>query len=225
MAPDMIRPAIALFAGLLGLILPAMAAAEPAHVLALRDLLARTVPEHNRYGGGAATIDWRTGEVRVVCSSLLVLTLQHCYGCSDAEITAWFAERRPEAADIHAGLATGRSPFIRVARVDALLPGDVISFDYRSGGKLPTGHIMTVDAAPRALAAGRWAVAVLDASSSPHGAGDTRPADGEGLGRGTIALFAGADGAPTGYAWTAGKATLHAVADRPIILARWPAAR
>ena len=41
-------------------------AAEPAHVLALRELLARTAPERNRYGGGAAAIDWRTGEVRAV---------------------------------------------------------------------------------------------------------------------------------------------------------------
>ena len=200
-------------------------AAEPAHVLALRELLARTAPERNRYGGGAAAIDWRTGEVRAVCSSLLVLTLQRSYGCSDAEITTWFAERRPEAADIHAGLAAGRSPFTRVARVDALLPGDVIAIDYRSGGRIPTGHIMTIDAAPRALEAGRWAVTVLDASASPHGAGDTRPTGGEGLGRGTIALLAGADGAPTGYGWTAGKATLHNAADRPIILARWPAVR
>lgn len=206
------------------LALPAMAA-DPAHILALRELLGRTAPERNHYGGGTSAIDWQTGEVRAVCSSLLVLALQRSYGCSDAEIAAWFSERRPEAADIQAGLVAGRSPFAVVARIDALLPGDVIAIDYRSSGRIPTGHIMTVDAAPRELEAGRWAVTVIDASASPHGAGDTRPAGGQGLGRGTIALYAGPDGAPTGYGWTAGKATRHPVADRPIFLARWPTSR
>lgn len=204
----------------------AWAAEDPPHLRALRELLGRTAPERNHYGGGAAAIDWQTGEVRAVCSSLLVLTLQHCYGRTDAEIAGWFSERRPEAAEIHASLGAGRSPFRLIAHIDDLLPGDVVAIDYRSGGKIPTGHIMVVDAAPRRLEAGRWAVPVIDASGHPHGAGDSRPAGGEGLGRGSIALLADPAGAPSAYAWTtADTATRYPVSERPILLARWPPAK
>jgi hypothetical protein len=113
-----------------------------------------------------------------------------------------------------------------VRSVKELLPGDLVSWDYKT--ERATGHAVVIASLPKQISEDSWEVQVYDSTSTPHG-GDSRPADERahiyevtgrrsGLGTGTMALTADpATGTLTGYRWTSkGKVILCPIgAGRP----------
>jgi len=97
----------------------------------------------------------------------------------------------------------------RVARVDALLPGDVIAWrvspEAKANGNKNTGHVMVVHGPVARNKEDRKELLVPIADSTLHGhAQDSREKDENGIGTGTIGLVTDESGAPVSYKWAGG---------------------
>jgi hypothetical protein len=153
-------------------------------------------------------VDEALGRFDYDCSGFLSYALARANPAAYAALRS-FATRRPRAKDfvtwITAGLAA-RSTWTRIPDVAHLAPGDVVAWMKPPGIESKnTGHVMIVDAAPRARSDREWVVPILDSSASAHGAGDTREATkASGLGRGTVVLVVDPAGKPLAYRWSEG---------------------
>jgi hypothetical protein len=121
---------------------------------------------------------------------------------------------RPQAADIEtffASIPIGGSTagFARVARPIDLVPGDVVAWLEPADISGNTGHTFFVHGTPSVNPSngGEILVPIEDATSSPHGATDSRWPSNTGLGTGTVGLLIDGNGAPIGYRWTGGVST------------------
>ena len=184
----------------------------PGHIVDLRNLISHIKPERNEYVSKNQSIIWDEQEygARVVCSGLFKEVLLHSFGLSEMEIMNIFHEKWPEADDVAKAV---NNEFFQVIKFNKIGIGDVILIDYKSGGKIPTGHIMFVNEKPRQIKTREngeteWIVEIIDSTKSPHGRKDTRakePAS-TGVGIGEIVLFT-ADNSITGYKWSTNKSS------------------
>lgn len=117
--------------------------------------------------------------------------------------------KRPVASSFEsffASIATGgaKGRWQRVARVQDLVPGDVIAWLKPAAlQSTNTGHVLIVRDAIATRVAGEWLVPIIDSTESAHGTSDSRSAaSATGLGTGTIVVLADVGGAPTGYRWS-----------------------
>ena len=211
---------------LLVITLPWMLAAadpppDPPHLILARSLVATIADADNTYVGGPARITWpepgRRASNASVCSSFLVATLQRAYALPDGLIRERFGERWPEADECCAAIRGGRG-FRQRQRLDQVRPGDVIAIDYQSAKRIPTGHVLFVDALPERRADGTFTVNIIDSTGSPHGPEDQRGSDG-GAGRGAIRLRCDTTGQINAYAWSPSSNHWHSVTERPVLLA------
>jgi hypothetical protein len=181
------------------------------------------------------------------CSSFLTALLKKTYPWLDDQyLQNWFNTTRPLAKDYYETIKNGVQ-FLNIARVEDVLPGDIITISYKADPDPPhddTGHVMLVREAPRARHASgssstrdkSWLVPIIDQATSGHGPEDSRvlPSTGDdglqfyrGLGSGVLRLFAGAgdgsvaQGTITGYAWSdTAKSHRYPVSDRPVVIGR-----
>ena len=215
---------------------PATAPAIPPHLRDARALVAEIRPADNAYvhgdgevrckgeGGNAAYVS------RATCSAFLTLLVRHSYGLTDADVERLTGQRHPHSDVWHDAIAAGRPGLTQVKAVADVRPGDVLAIKFPPDAS-DTGHVMLVDRQPTTRPASapvvagtvQWDVVVIDSSQHPHGADDTRrrPAGAEGAGRGTIRLYAGADGAVARYAWSdSDKSEYRPQADRNLVVGR-----
>ena len=207
----------------------------PPNVLWAERMVDDVQPRNNLYGSHPTIVRWaeagREARNRSVCSSFQTQVFEKAYGLREADIARWFGLSNPQAKDYYEAIAAHRG-FAQVTRVDDLQPGDIVAVNYGPGHK-PTGHVMMIDRAPARhrptspVEPGlmQYEVAVIDSSHSGHGALDTRFAGGRhttGVGRGTLRLYANADGAVAGYSWSTKRVSqFHSIADRRIALGRY----
>lgn len=184
----------------------------PDHIIHLRDLISHIQPVNNEYISKRQNIEWGEKEysARVVCSGLFKEVLVHSFGLSEREINKIFHEKWPETDDIANAIDQNNKLFQRIT-YDEIQIGDVILIDYKSDGKIPTGHIMFVNEKPRQIKTKEngemeWIVEVIDSTHSPHGKKDTRAKEpiSAGVGIGEIVLFTN-DNSITGYKWSTSK--------------------
>ncbi|HEX4132056.1 MAG TPA: hypothetical protein VHZ24_18640 [Pirellulales bacterium] len=222
-------------ASVVWLIATSLAAAEPAHLVAARDLLAHVAPVDTNYEHHRGRVVWGSAskryECHTDCSGLLNHLLEHAYGITDGDLRGWLGTSRPTAKTFHEAIEK-ENRFLRIKHVPDMRPGDVIAVRYPANSE-NTGHVMIVAEAPRPHppsdplrnGALQWAVAVIDSSMSGHGLQDTRrKADGsfrDGLGQGVLRLYTDPQGAIAGHTWsTFGNSDFHSQSDRHVEVGR-----
>jgi hypothetical protein len=157
-------------------------------------------------------VDEAAGEFDYDCSGFLVYALSRAAPDALAAVNET-TTRRPRSSELVAfllaipvGAAKGR--WQRVARVQDLAPGDVITWLKPAGSRSTnTGHTMIVHGAlsPIDVEPGAFVVPVVDSTARPHAPGDARSTEHRtGLGQGEIVLVADESGAPIRYRWSRG---------------------
>lgn len=130
------------------------------------------------------------------CSGMAAWVLARSTPHAHATVMRRNGHGRPVAANYHDVIADApsdreRGGWMRLTRVDALRPGDVIAWRRPPAvASSNTGHVAFVIATPRRLdrAGRRYIVRVVDSTSIPHG-DDTRPrAHRSGFGYGNLTL-------------------------------------
>jgi len=202
----------------------------PRHLELAESLLAEVSPADTNYQHKPVVVAWAgdaghaRAECRADCSGFVDAVLRRAYAISEKNREAPLgAKKRPLARTFHDAIADGRG-FERVALADAR-PGDVLAIGFPAGAE-DTGHVMFLASAPRPRDATaplvdgttQWDIDVLDSTGSPHGPTDTRFVRGgkarSGVGRGTIRVYANADGSLAGYAWSVSPASAFRAQDQ-----------
>lgn len=124
----------------------------------------------------------RDGRYDFDCSGMAAWVLARATPRAHATVMLRNGHGRPVAANYHDVIADApsdheRGGWIRLTRVDALRPGDVIAWRRPPAvASTNTGHVAFVIAPPRRLdrEGRRYMVRVVDSTSIPHG-DDTRP--------------------------------------------------
>jgi NlpC/P60 family len=210
-------------------------AEPPPHVVAAQHVVDALDLSNTDYAHGQGTVDWSgTVASHTDCSGFIDHLLMHVDGYAPDDFKRWFGSRRPTARRYHDAIVEGRG-FTSVAKVEDLLPGDLIAIKYITRQD-NTGHVMLVVDAPRRITPSvpivegttQWAITVIDSSESGHGPADTRHKHGsggndhDGLGRGEFRLYADKTGAVAGFAWSTAKASRFVPpADEHAVLGRF----
>lgn len=207
----------------------------PANVTWAERMVAEVQPENNLYGSHPTIVRWtengQEARNRSVCSSFQTHVFEKAFGLQESDIVRWFGLSNPQAKDYY-GAIVARRGFSQLAHVEDLQPGDIVAVNYGTDHK-PTGHVMMIDrvpalhdsTAPVEPGLQQYEVAVIDSANSGHGSLDTRFAGGlhtTGAGRGTLRLYANADGTVAGYTWsTKHISQFYPAADRKIAFGRY----
>ncbi|HSI33124.1 MAG TPA: hypothetical protein VK986_05990, partial [Tepidisphaeraceae bacterium] len=137
-------------------------------------------------------IDGNAGKFNCDCSGLVSYIVKKELPRHYAVLPVSGKGKRPRAVDFtNAFLAApakpeAGNPWHRVERLADAKPGDVIA--WKKDPQPPTGntgHVVVIDAAPREVAAGVWAVTIIDSTTKGH-ENDTRKPGETGVGRGTM---------------------------------------
>lgn len=215
------------------------AAADPLEHLWLAEELVETItPATNSYGS-PTKLTW-AGEngheystVVAKCAPFVTELLKKAYG---VDIKEWFGASSPHAACYHDTIED-EDGFTMIESIEDVKAGDVVAIrNYDSGcnisscgsysGCSSTGHVMLVTAVPtprvatKPLISGtlQYTLKVLDSTSSPHGAGDSRwqanpnNSDDNGAGTGTMRVYVDADDPDlpiVGYTWTSASGSTY----------------
>jgi hypothetical protein len=177
-----------------------------------RQLAAKTASTYSHH----THIDEARGSYDYDCSGFVGYALGRAAPDAFAELTT-ATVRRPLSKHIVSFVdgipAVGHAGrWRRLMRAVDLVPGDIVAWlKPADSTSTNTGHVMIVRGAPtpEATRPERVAVPIIDSTAMRHGASDSRPVHGSGLGTGTIVLVVDASGAPAHFHWTPGKAREH----------------
>lgn len=196
----------------------------PRHLAVARDLIENIRPEDNRYrlGGDFVSLPGDSPSSKHAmaadCSGFLLAIFERAGYRIRSQMPFLVStprRKRPRAEDFVLSIEEEKG-FTRVARVADMKPGDLLAHamldaaDQRHAGT--TGHVFLIDGVPKKIWAWKpvvggtdqYEVAVIDSNGELVGEDDTRRAAGidAGLGRGTIRLYADAEGRLVGWART-----------------------
>lgn len=155
-------------------------------------------------------VDERVGRYEFDCSGMAAWVLSRAAPGAHAAVMQHNGRGRPVARDYHDIIAAApkdrpRGPWLRVARMADVRPGDVIA--WRKPATVlsqNTGHVAFVVAPPQQLdrAGHRYLVRIADATSIPHGDDTRAERKRTGFGYGTMLLYLDEpNGEPTGFGW------------------------
>lgn len=160
----------------------------------------------------ATDVDAAEGAYNFDCSGFVAYALAHSRPAALAVLPVT-TSTRPLARDFEhhfrAVAAGAVGAWRAVGAVPALRPGDVIAWlTPPTSPSRNTGHVLVVLENPVRNPArpDEWLVAVADSTTSPH-ARDSRDAETDGLGTGTIGLVVDGGERPIGYYWRGGVST------------------
>ena len=198
----------------------------PRHLALARELVEHTRPEDNQYSAGGEFIsfpgDWVSNKYAVLadCSGLVLALFARARYSTESRMVflkASARRKRPTAEDFVLSIENERG-FRRIRDVSKIEPGDVLAhalLDPEEQRRLSsTGHVVLIDGYPRHVEPRRpildgteqLELTVIDSNLEWTGADDSRLADPsrkiKGLGRGTIRIYADADGQLVGWART-----------------------
>jgi hypothetical protein len=194
--------------------------AVPRHLAVARELVANTPAEENHYVLGAQQVTFpgdlfsRGYSVRADCSGFLLAIFERADYRTRSQmqfLPTGKSRTRPAAEDFVYSIESARG-FRRIQKLEDIRPGDLIAHALIEREVGTTGHVFLVDSVPRPIAPRRplvegtrqFEIAVIDSNAELVGADDTRLAlpGKQGLGRGTIRIYADADGELVGWART-----------------------
>lgn len=209
--------------------LQSQVAAVPVHLQLARDFASVIQPQDTGYRHKNEEVVWPgTGAVSKCftdCSGFWNALIPRAYPSVTTErIEAWTGRARPRAEDWFAVMQDGKGFQIR-KKVGEIRAGDFVAIRYERGAE-NTGHTLLVDLQPQPIpgnapmidATSQYSVRVIDVTSTPHGAGDSR-GKAAGLGVGVIRFYANADGTLAGHCWSlSGKSQFRPISLRPIVV-------
>lgn len=192
-------------------------------------------PEDNSYASPSKVETDATGAVKAaaVCGGYVALVVRAAFPTVTSTVLRSLtgsaspnSKQWNDAIEAGATFSNGAGTFRMVERftVDQITGGDILAAEYASDGI--TGHTMIVDSLwldrgnvattiPGAPKANRWVVVVHDATSSPHGASDSRwqaenGGHDQGIGSGELYLFADPlTGAIVGWTWSVASSSIY----------------
>lgn len=201
----------------------------PAHLVLAREIVTKIAPQDNRYRLGGRTIllpqegHARYG-VEADCTGFLLGVLERVGYRTESRMVFLRPgpkRIRPRAEDFVLSIEQERG-FARLDRIGQVRAGDVLAHAMlnREDQALTktTGHVFLIDAVPRRIApkdpivrgTTQFEVAIIDTNDEVVGSDDTRLSGGAvaatGVGRGTIRVYADADGRVVGWSRTFRKA-------------------
>jgi len=201
-------------------------AGVPRHLAIARELVEHTRPENNQYKLGSQFISFPGDpagkyQVRADCSGFLLAIFARAKYPTRSMMGFLPGTsrkgKRPASEDFVHSIEMEQG-FRRIRDIRDIRPGDLLAHamldlaDQKQTGT--TGHVFLIDSVPKAIppripvVAGttQFEIAIIDSNEEHVGTDDTRLADPankvKGLGRGTIRIYADADGALVGWART-----------------------
>ena len=195
----------------------------PKHLAIARELVDNIKPENNHYVRGGRFIslpgDKSSGgyAMKADCSGFLLAMFERAHYPTQSAM-GFLSEakkrKRPAAEDFVYSIEKEEG-FKRIRRVADIKPGDLIAHamlnaeDRKETGT--TGHVFLVNSAPKQIASWnpvvegttQYEVSMIDSNNEHLGADDSRLANRvQGLGKGTIRIYADAKGELVGWART-----------------------
>lgn len=152
------------------------------------------------FGGSPTVLSKDPWVARTMCSTLIT-ALERLHGRAPVDRVELYGKSWPRAEDYHAAILAN-SGVAKVERIEYVRPGDLIAIRFRERQGDFSGHCALVAGIPEEQGKGRYRVAVVDSTNSPHGARDPR-ALGEyrGLGKAEMILLTQGD-VIAGYQWS-----------------------
>jgi hypothetical protein len=170
-----------------------------------------------------ANIDEKAGKYNFDCSGFLTFALEkrspealmELRSHALVEIMNRKKHKRPLAKDFVSYFSRLNDGEVKakfwkpVAKIEDLQPGDVLAWKTPEDSDTSnTGHVMIVKTKPQKSSEfpDEYLVQIIDSTSTPHGKADLRHSQKlTGIGIGTIALVANAQGNPIAYKWSGGE--------------------
>lgn len=198
--------------------------------------LARNVlDENNIYANSNQALSWPANGVgiyssRADCSGYVTRSLMKAFDFTAEDIEAWVGSKGPSSARYHDNIFF-QNNFQRIQLATDVRRGDILASKYLDKTSGGTGHTMIaadraekrlVDTAPLIAGTEQYELKIIDSTSSPHGAGDTRKGTGDngadqtGAGFGTIRLYADITSRQiVGYTWSLSGGSTYYTATSP----------
>ncbi len=209
--------------------LSVLAGKEPPHLTEAKALFAAVTDATTAYRHSQAEVTWLGSSEKAACvtdcSGFWNALIPHAYPQLTPErMKAWLGNDRPRAEDYWQALSDRRGFLVR-SKVQDVAAGDFVAVKYEKGAD-NSGHTMIAMATPAPSAPSspvveglsQWALAIIDVTSTPHGAGDSRGKR-SGLGQGTVRLYSHADGTLAGYCWSLStKSQFRPMSQRPVLI-------
>ena len=190
---------------------------------------------NNLYSSSDQALSWPENGVgiyssRADCAGYVTRSMMKAFGFTADDFKAWTGSTGPSSARYHDNIVA-QNNFQRISVASQVRRGDILASKYidkTSGG---TGHTM-IAAGPAVLRAApteplvantrQYELRIIDSTSSPHGATDTRKGTGvdgkdqDGAGLGTMRLYADeATGVIVGYTWSLSSGSKYYTATSP----------
>lgn len=171
------------------------------------------VSKQNVYGSNPSSIVWNgtSSQAKTVCATFVTLLLQHSYNWNSTTFQNWMGTNSPNAALYHDSIVA-QNGFTRIDNVSQIHVGDILAAKYYDDATTSSGHVMVANGvatlrnatAPMVPGTTQYDLPVIDSTKSYHGTQDTRYLSGVpgGIGRGTLRLYADANGTIAGYCWS-----------------------
>jgi hypothetical protein len=199
-------------------------------------LALKVLDANNIYANSEQALNWPINGAgiyssRADCSGYVTRSLMKAFEFTAEDINEWMGSKGPSSARYHDNIEF-QNNFQRIQRAADVRRGDILASKYLDKTSGGTGHTMIAASAPvlrsiptKPLIEGtvQYEVRIIDSTSSPHSAGDTRKgtaADGgdqDGAGLGTMRLYADASsGQITGYTWSMSTGSVYYTATSPL---------
>ena len=212
-----------------------MATASDAWVTWPESLAANVPDADNEYTGTNQRLFWpgvngaTKYENHSNCAGFVTRSLKQAFNLDNAYFTAWMGSTGPSSARYHDNIVAGNR-FVQITRVGDIQRGDIVAIKYIDAGSGGTGHTMIAQGTPTARAVAtkpiiantvQYELRIIDSTSSPHGATDTRRGTGpngtdqDGAGFGTVRIYADAAGTIKGYTWSLSTGSTYFTATSP----------
>jgi hypothetical protein len=195
-------------------------AAVPRHVALARELLDNLKPDDNHYLLGGQQMSFPTDllsskySMHADCSGFLIALFGRAKYSTIGQmqfLPSGKRRTRPAAEDFVWSIENEKG-YRRISKVEGVRPGDLIAHALLEQEVGTTGHVFMVDSPPRPIAPRRpvvegtrqFEITVIDSNGELVGPDDTRLAlpHRNGLGRGTIRIYADDGGELVGWART-----------------------
>jgi hypothetical protein len=198
----------------------------PTHLALARELVENIKPENNRYSLGEDNVSFpgdffsNKYSMRADCSGFLIALLERAKYSTRSQMSFlnWAPGRKKFKSEDFLYSIESEKGFKRIKSINDIRPGDVLAIellnaeDKNEAGV--TGHVALINSSPRKIPSrkpvvegtSQFEVSLIDSNQEPSGEDDTRVIDSsnkiQGLGRGTVRLYADSDGEVVGFART-----------------------
>ena len=198
----------------------------PKHLALARELVENIKPENNRYSGGDDMIgfpgDFLSNKysMRADCSGFLIALFERAKYTTRSQMSFlnWSPSRKKLKSEDFLHSIENEKGFKRIKSIDHMRPGDVLAIELLNAEDKSkagvTGHVALINSIPKKTlprkpiveGTRQFEVSLIDSNEEPAGEDDTRVIDSsnkiQGLGKGTVRLYADAAGEVVGLART-----------------------